>query len=152
MSAAGELAERAERYELTVAVAESLTAGNIAASLGAEEHSAVWFRGGIVAYTTEVKQRVLGVPDVPVVSEAAAVAMAKGVRSLMEADLAVGVTGVGGPGPQEGEPPGSVWFALATRRGTVASHRRFDGGPQQVVDQTVQHAVELLLAAIEAPD
>jgi nicotinamide-nucleotide amidase len=132
---------------LTVAVAESLTAGNLAAALGAAADSAHWFRGGVVAYSTEVKRRVLDVPDIPVVSETAAIAMAAGVRSLMDADLAVATTGVGGPGPQDGEAPGSVWFAVTTRRDAQASHRRFDGEPADVLDRTVRYAIELLLAA-----
>ncbi|WP_433723136.1 CinA family protein [Nocardia sp. CA-129566] len=150
MGTAAELAEQVKRRGLTLAVAESLTAGNIAASLGAEADSAVWFRGGIVAYSTGVKRRVLGVADVPVVSEAAAVAMAEGVRSMMDADLAVSVTGVGGPGCQQGEPPGSVWFAIASRHTVRARHRQFDGDPGQVVDGSVRQAIELLLAAIRA--
>ena len=149
MDTAAELAEQAERRGLTVAVAESLTAGNIAASLGAQADSAVWFRGAIVAYSTEVKHRVLGVPDVPAVSEAAAVAMAAGVRSMMDADLAASVTGVGGPGCQQGEPPGSVWFAIASRHTAQARHRQFDGEPGQVVEGSVRQAIELLLAAVE---
>ncbi len=142
-----QLAELAKRRTLTVAVAESLTAGNLAAALGAAADSAQWFRGGVVAYSTEVKRRVLGVPDIPVVSEDAAIAMAQGVRSLMDADFAVATTGVGGPGPQDGEEPGSVWFAVASRRDARAAHRRFDGEPAEVLDRTVRHAVELLLSA-----
>ncbi len=143
---AEELAEVVRRRGLTVAVAESLTAGQIATALGAAPESAEWFRGGIVAYSAEVKHKVLGVPQVPVVSETAAKAMAEGVNSLLGATLSVAVTGVGGPGPQDGEPAGSVWFALADDSVT-ASHRQFDGDPEQVLEQTVQRALELLLEA-----
>ena len=79
--------------------------------------------------------------------EDAAIAMAQGVRSLMDADFAVATTGVGGPGPQDGEEPGSMWFAVASRRDARAAHRRFDGEPAEVLDRTVRHAVELLLSA-----
>lgn len=143
---ARQLADLAERRGLTVAVAESLTAGNVAAALGAAPDSAVWFRGGVVAYAAEVKQRVLGVPDVPVVSEVAATAMAESVRALMDADIAVATTGVGGPGPQDGEPAGSVWFCVVSRSAARASHRHFDGDPAQVLDQSVRYALELLLS------
>ncbi|WP_067897056.1 CinA family protein [Nocardia vaccinii] len=142
-----QLAELAKRRALTVAVAESLTAGNLAAALGAAADSAQWFRGGVVAYSAEVKRRVLDVPDIPVVSAAAAIAMAEGVRSLMAADLTVATTGVGGPGPQDGEAPGSVWFAVASRRDARARHRRFDGEPADVLDRTVRYAIELLWSA-----
>ncbi|MGS2810556.1 CinA family protein [Nocardia sp. MW-W600-9] len=143
---ADQLADLAERNGLTVAVAESLTAGKVAAALGAAPNSAVWFRGGIVAYSTEVKQRVLHVPDVPVVSETAATAMAEGVRALMDADIAVATTGVGGPGPQDGEPAGSVWFCVVSRSDVRTSHRQLDGDPPEVLDQTVRFAVELVLS------
>ncbi|MFD3748453.1 CinA family protein [Nocardia sp. NPDC058633] len=148
MGTASEVGEFAEQHELSVAVAESLTGGNVAAALSAAGDSAQWFRGGVVAYSTTVKRALLGVPDVPVVSETAASAMAEGVRSLMDADVAVSTTGVGGPGSQDDEPPGSVWFGVATRDVAWAVHHSFDGGPEEVVEQSVQRALELLLAAL----
>ncbi|MGW6620636.1 CinA family protein [Nocardia sp. NPDC055002] len=143
---ANQLAALAEQHGLTVAVAESLTAGQVAAALGAAPDSAVWFRGAVVAYATDVKRHVLGVPDVPVVSETAAKAMAEGVRSLMDADIAVATTGVGGPEPQDGEDAGSVWFCVATRGDAQAGHRQYDGDPAEVVGRSVQYALELLLS------
>lgn len=73
--------------------------------------SSKWFRGGIVAYSATVKYDVLDVPHGPVVSEVAALAMARGVDRLLDADVAVAVTEVGGPDSQDGEPPGAVWAA-----------------------------------------
>ncbi|WP_228801031.1 CinA family protein [Nocardia cyriacigeorgica] len=146
---ANQLADLAERHGLTVAVAESLTAGNLAAALGAAPDSAAWFRGGVIAYAAEVKHRVLGVPDVPVVSETAATAMAEGVRTLMDADIAVATTGVGGPGPQDGEPAGSVWFCTSSRTDVRTSHRQFDGDPAEILQQSVHYAIELLLSIAE---
>ncbi|MGW4364390.1 CinA family protein [Nocardia takedensis] len=134
---------------ITLAVAESLTAGNLAAALGAAPDSGTWFAGGVVAYTEEVKRRVLGMPDVPVVSCAAAAAMARGVRELLRADVAVAVTGVGGPGAQDGEPAGSVWFAVTDGDETREWHREFDGDPVRILEQTLWCAltgVEELLA------
>ncbi|MFC9434444.1 CinA family protein [Nocardia sp. NPDC057030] len=150
MKSAVKLAELAKRDGLTVAVAESLTAGNLAATLGAAPDSAQWFRGGVVAYSTKVKYRVLEVPEGPVVSATAASAMAESVRALMDTDLAVATTGVGGPDPQDGEPAGSVWFAVATRAGVQAEHRQYDGEPEGVVDRSVRHAVGLLLSAAKS--
>ncbi len=143
---ADEIAQLAKRCGATLAVAESLTAGQVAAALGAAPDSAVWFRGGVVAYATDVKRQVLGVRDVPVVSESAAIAMARGVRALMDADIAVSTTGVGGPEPQDGEAVGSVWFAVVSRRAAHARHRQFDGSPAEVVDRSVRYALELLLS------
>ncbi|MET7768383.1 CinA family protein [Nocardia sp. NPDC005366] len=146
---AEELADVAKRTDLTIAVAESLTAGRLAATLGAATDAATWFRGGIVAYSRHVKHHVLDVPEGPVVCEAAADAMAEAVKSMMGAALALAVTGAGGPDPQDGHPPGSVWFSVAFGDTHFASHQQFDGGPERVVEQTVDHAVRLLLAAAE---
>lgn len=145
---AHELAESAQQSEITVAVAESLTSGRLSATLGAAPNSSEWFRGGLVAYSSEVKRTVLGVPDVPVVSQTAAEAMAAGVRDLLEAAVSVAVTGAGGPDPQDGQPPGSVWFAIATAHGVRAWHRQFDGEPVEVVEQTVACATEALLDTV----
>lgn len=98
---------------LTVAVAESLTGGLVASRMVAVPGSSGWFRGGVVAYQSQVKFDVLGVPDGPVVSEAAAMAMAVGVRRILGADVGLSTTGVAGPTDQEGQPPGTVWLGLA---------------------------------------
>ncbi|MGI5218543.1 CinA family protein [Nocardia sp. CA-290969] len=143
---AEELAEIAGRTGLKVAVAESLTSGQLAAALGAAGNSGEWFRGAVVAYSRTVKHHVLGVPEGPVVSEAAAAAMAEGVATLMEATLAVGVTGAGGPDPQDGHEPGSVWFAVSAGGTVQTDHRHFPGEPAEILDQVVVHAVGLLLA------
>ncbi|MFI6871603.1 CinA family protein [Nocardia sp. NPDC050406] len=144
---AEELARFAERTGLTIAVAESLTCGKLSATLGAAPNSAEWLRGGLVAYSSEVKRDVLGVPDVPVVSEKAARAMAAGVRKLLGADLAIAVTGVGGPDDQDGEPAGSVWFAVDSLVQQRAEHRQFEGGPEQVLAHTIEFALRMLLTA-----
>jgi nicotinamide-nucleotide amidase len=95
---------------LTLAVAESLTGGLVASRLVNVPGASQWFRGGVVSYAPEVKFSVLGVPDGPVVSAATAAAMATGVRDLLGADVGLGVTGVAGPDPLEGEAPGTVYL------------------------------------------
>lgn len=149
-SSAADLAELAVDNHLTIAVAESLTSGQIAAALGVASGSALWFRGAVVAYSREVKHRVLGVPDGPVVSESAATTMAEGVRTLFEATIALGVTGAGGPDGQDEEPPGSVWFAVATGNDVHTRHRQFGGQPKKVLDQVVDFAVQMLLTITES--
>jgi nicotinamide-nucleotide amidase len=95
---------------LTLAVAESLTGGVAASRLVNVPGASAWFRGGVVSYAPEVKFELLGVPAGPVVSAATAAAMATGVRDLLGADVGLGVTGVAGPDPLEGEPPGTVFL------------------------------------------
>jgi nicotinamide-nucleotide amidase len=98
---------------LTLAVAESLTGGLVAARLVNVPGASTWFRGGVVAYASDVKRSLLGVPPGPVVSEDAVKAMAAGVRSALGADVGLGVTGVAGPDPQEDVKPGTVFLGIA---------------------------------------
>ena len=98
---------------LTLGLAESLTGGLVGARLTAVPGASDWFRGSIVAYDSAVKHRLLGVPDGPVVSEQAALAMATGSAKVLAADVGLGVTGVAGPTEQDGQPVGTVWMGLA---------------------------------------
>ena len=96
---------------LKLATAESLTGGMIGTRLTEVPGSSRAFVGSIVAYDGGVKRSLLGVPDGPVVSEEAVVAMALGVCERLGADVSVAVTGVAGPDSQEGQEPGTVWMA-----------------------------------------
>jgi PncC family amidohydrolase len=120
---------------LSLAVAESLTGGLVAARLVNVPGASGWFRGGVVAYSSDVKRSLLGVPEGPVVSEPAARAMAGGVRSRLGADIGLAVTGVAGPDPQDGERPGTVYLAVA---GLDALPGRADGGDQVVLGAGVR--------------
>jgi nicotinamide-nucleotide amidase len=97
----------------TLGVAESLTAGLIGARIGAVPGASRTFRGSIASYATEVKQSVLGVTTDHVVSEQCAVEMAVGAQRVLGADIGIAATGVAGPDEQDGQPPGTVWFAIA---------------------------------------
>jgi nicotinamide-nucleotide amidase len=142
---AEQIARLAQGQRLTVATAESLTGGKIACRLAAAGTAADWFAGSVVAYMAHVKHEVLKVPEGPIISEQCAAGMAEGVSSLLGADLAVAVTGVGGPDEQEGQPPGSVWFGVFADGEARAEFRRFSGEPAQIVDATTAHALQLLL-------
>jgi nicotinamide-nucleotide amidase len=98
---------------LTLAVAESLTGGLVASRLVNVSGASEWFRGGLVSYASDVKYSLLDVPEGPVVSAAAAAAMATGVAAKLGADVGLAVTGVAGPDSQEGQPPGTVFMAVA---------------------------------------
>jgi len=97
---------------LTLGVAESLTGGMLGARLTEVPGASAWFRGSVVAYASEVKFRLLGVPAGPVVSEAAAAAMAEGAARVLGSDVGVGVTGVAGPTEQDGQPVGTVFAGI----------------------------------------
>jgi nicotinamide-nucleotide amidase len=128
----------------TLAVAESLTGGLLASAFARASGSSEWFRGGIVAYSSAVKYQVLAVPDGPVVSEAAAVAMARGVGRLLGADIALAVTGVGGPDSQDGEPPGTVWAATWPDQLGGAVLLRLSGSPESICEQACAETVRTL--------
>jgi nicotinamide-nucleotide amidase len=98
---------------MSLGLAESVTGGLVAARLVNVPGASGWLRGSIVSYASEVKFSLLEVPEGPVVSEAAARAMAAGVRRLLRADVGLAVTGVAGPEPQDGRPPGTVVVGLA---------------------------------------
>src|SRR5690349_12145520 len=99
----------ASDLQVQVAVAESLTGGLLGAALAEAPGAARWYAGGIVAYARHVKHSVLDVPPGPVVSPDAALAMAAGAARIMSAEYAVSLTGSGGPEPQDGQPPGTVF-------------------------------------------
>jgi nicotinamide-nucleotide amidase len=128
-----------------VAVAESLTGGMVASALAEAPGSSNWFRGAVVAYSSDVKHELLTVPPGPVVSAQAAAAMADGVRRLLQADVAVALTGAGGPEGQDGQPPGTVFLALSDGIETHVEHRYIDcDDPTEVCAEAVAEALRLL--------
>jgi nicotinamide-nucleotide amidase len=98
---------------LTLGMAESLTGGLVASRLVEVEGASAWFKGSIVSYASDVKRSLLAVPNGPVVSEAAARAMASGAQRVLGSDIGLALTGVAGPAEQDGQPPGTVFVGLA---------------------------------------
>lgn len=116
----------------TIGTAESMTGGLVTARLTDLPGSSAVVKGGVVAYQTELKQRLLGLPDVPgVVSEEAAVALATGARALLDVDVALSVTGSAGPDPLE-KPVGTVMIGVATPEGARAREMRFTGDRDRI--------------------
>lgn len=140
-----------QRGGRTLAVAESLTGGLLASAFARASESSQWFRGGIVAYSSMVKYDLLDVPCGPVVSEAAAAAMARGASRLLKADIALAVTGVGGPDPQDGEPPGTVWAATWPDQLGDAVLLRLSGSPESICEQVCAEAVRMLRERLQSP-
>lgn len=144
------VAELVVRAGIRVGVAESLTGGMLSSQLARGSDTADWFRGAVTAYAPEVKFDVLGVDPGPVNSARCARQMAQGAVRLLGAEVAVAATGVGGPGPDEGVPAGTVFLACADWTGTVMSNEHsFDGPPGAVVEAATAACLELLLAALD---
>jgi len=153
----GRLADLATASGRSIAVAESLTGGQLAAALSAAEGAGDWFRGGIVAYHPEVKYDLLGAPRGPVVTPETASAMARSARELLGADCAAALTGVGGPGPDEGKPAGTVYLATASGSNgddpdpdVQVDGLHFDGDPIEVIAQSIEAALTALIRRLEA--
>jgi nicotinamide-nucleotide amidase len=139
------IAELADSEHRDIAVAESLTGGIVASRLAAAPRSSRWFRGGVVAYASDVKHELLNVPPGPVVSAQAARAMAEAVRQLLKADVAVALTGAAGPDGQDGQPPGTVFLGLSDETGTHIEHHCFErNDPLEVCAEAVARALRLL--------
>ncbi len=106
------IAALAERG-LTAAVAESLTGGYVSGRLCAAPGASEVFRGGVVAYQSDLKHSVLSVSQGPVISEEAALTMARSVREMLGADVGLATTGVAGPEEAEAKPVGTIHLAIS---------------------------------------
>lgn len=142
------VARLASELGLWVGVAESLTTGRVASRLGEGDNASSWFRGGVVAYDEQVKYDVLGVDPGPLVTEQCAAQMAAGAARLLGADAVVALTGVGGPDPDEGHPPGTVVMAVQVRDLTTCAKFLFPKSPDEVVASATDRAVEMLASML----
>lgn len=137
---------------LTLSLAESCTGGLIAHRITNISGSSDYFLGGVVAYSNEVKEKILGVPhnilvQYGAVSEECARAMAEGARRLFASDLALAVTGIAGPtGGTPEKPVGLVYIALAAEEGMRCKKHIWNGDRLQNKAQSAEAALEMLLA------
>ena len=143
------------KSELTVATAESCTGGWIGKTITDISGSSKVFRGGIIAYSNDVKIRLLGVPDAILsrygaVSEETAVAMASGCLEKIDSDFSIAVTGIAGPGGGTSEKPvGTVHICVMNRNGLM-KHRLFllNGSRNKIRKQTVDNSMKMLVDLI----
>jgi nicotinamide-nucleotide amidase len=137
----------------TVATAESLTAGLLAAVLTCVPGASAVVRGGLVVYATELKERLAGVPAELLAAHGAvhpdvAAQLAAGARRACAADWGVGLTGVAGPDPQDGVAPGRVYVGLDGPHGNTVYSIDLPGGRAEVRAGAVRTALTLLRAAV----
>ena len=135
---------------LTLSSAESCTGGNIAHLLTLVPGSSAVFMGGVVAYTNAVKEIVLGVPkqvleEFTEVSEQTVIAMAEGIKKLLNTDYAIATTGIAGPtGGTSENPVGTVWVAIAGKTKTVVQRLSFDSIRSRTILRSSKNALILL--------
>lgn len=134
----------------TLAVAESCTGGIIASRFTAMAGSSAYFLAGVVAYANEAKRDILGVnyDDIMrygAVSEQVARQMAEGAQRITGADYAIATTGIAGPtGGTTQKPIGTVWIAVATPQGTIATLRPSGTDRSQIINRASAYAIEML--------
>jgi nicotinamide-nucleotide amidase len=129
---------------LTLALAESVTGGLVAGRLTAVPGASDVVRGAVVSYASAVKFDLLGVPEGPVVSEAAAAAMATGVRRVLDAGVGLALTGVAGPTEQDGMPVGTLCVGIDDGRTVVTHTFRLPGQREQMRQMSVITALDYL--------
>ncbi|NDO90764.1 CinA family protein [Cellulosimicrobium composti] len=139
----------------SLATAESLTGGLLSATVVDVPGASRVLRGAVVAYATDVKESVLGV-DAGLLAAHGAVhpevarQMAERVRAVLGADVGVATTGVAGPDPQDGQPPGTVYVAVSGPRGAEVRHLHVPGDRAAVRAGTVAAALALARAVVGA--
>ena len=135
----------------TLATAESCTGGGIGEALTALPGASNVFKGGIISYCNEIKQKLLNVPDTMLeefgaVSAPVAEAMAKGARIALDGDIAVSVTGLAGPSADEfGNPVGTVFVGYADGEKILSRRFLFSGDRDRIREQAIEAALLLIL-------
>lgn len=153
-----ELAALFSAYGLTLALAESCTAGLLSACIADQPGCSAWFRGGVVAYHNDLKQHLLNVPlalleQHGAVSEQVCLAMATGVRQCCNADLGLSVTGIAGPdGGTAAKPVGTVYIGLADAAGCQVVHCQFLGDRAAIRQQAVEQGLFMLKNRLLQPE
>ena len=146
---------RLEEKKLTLASAESCTGGGIGWTITAIPGSSAYYLGGIISYTNEVKQAVLGVPgdtleQFGAVSEQTAAEMAECARMRLSADVAVSATGLAGPGGDGSDNPvGRVYLGCSGMFGTKVWECTFCGDREAVRTQAVREALRLVMEYLD---
>ena len=140
----------------TLATAESCTGGSIASKLTALAGASRYFKGGVVAYSNEVKEQVLGVSHETLeehgaVSEETVRQMAEGVRERLGTHYGVATSGVAGPtGGTAEKPVGTVWIAVAGPEGVVTRLKKFGDDRIRTIERTCNEVFSMLIASIKS--
>ena len=150
---ANELIQKLSQRHLTISVAESLTGGLVAASLTQIPGASAVFKGGIIAYGDEIKQKVLKVDSALItkftsISEPVAQSMATNVREIMNTDIGIATTGVAGPDKSDGFAPGIVFVAISIGDHKICQKLELVGDRTQIRDQSVNEIFKLTLSQL----
>lgn len=145
-----EISELMWKDGITLATAESCTAGNLAAAITAIPGSSHYYKGGVVAYANQVKENLLHVDThtietCGVVSEETVCEMVKGAMDTLNSDYAIATSGVAGPGGGTPETPvGTIWIAVGSRKKIVTMKLEGDDGREQNIVKATCSALHLM--------
>ena len=148
---AQQLGDALLRNKASVTTAESCTGGGVASAITEIAGSSQWFNRGFVTYANQAKHDMLNVPEALLdgqgaVSEDVVRAMVAGAAHAAEADYAVAISGIAGPGGgTEAKPVGTVWFAWLSPEGISSKEHRFIGDRKSVREQAVKISIEEML-------
>jgi nicotinamide-nucleotide amidase len=150
---ASSLIKKLQENNLTIAVAESLTGGLVAASLTEIPGASQVFKGSITAYADEIKQNVLNVNKETIlkftsISEQVALEMAINVRTIMKSDIGISTTGVAGPEKSAGFAPGLVFVAISIGDHNMCQKLEITGDRSKIRNQTVHEILQLTLSRL----
>jgi len=154
LQSAGKIVAILKKKNKFLSVAESCTGGAIAKIISDVSGCSACFKGGIIAYSNDIKCRLLGVSEKTLdkfgaVSEETAMEMAKNSAKIFKTDFAIASTGIAGPtGGSKEKPVGTVWLALATPEKIITEKNIFSGDRLKIREQTVLRALHLLLNEI----
>jgi PncC family amidohydrolase len=150
---ASSLIKKLQEKNLTLAAAESLTGGLVAASFTEIPGASKVFKGSITAYSDEIKQNVLNINEDTItkftsISEQVALEMAINVRKIMKSDIGISTTGVAGPEKSAGFAPGLVFVAVSIGDHNMCQKLEVTGDRTQIRNQTVQEILQLTLSRL----
>jgi nicotinamide-nucleotide amidase len=148
------IGEKLRSKGLTIGTAESCTGGAIAALLTSVAGSSDYYKGSVIAYSNDVKKRVLGITENDLlqygaVSKPVVEQMASGAMQVLDCDYVIATSGVAGPGGGSTEKPvGTIWIAIASKDSTVSKKFIFTDVREQNIQRTVNTSLIMLLQSI----
>ena len=148
LRAATEVGAAARAQGVTVIAAESVTAGSVGQALAAAGEASEWFAGSLVTYMDLTKRTILGVEADDVFTAECARQMAAGALRASGAGVAVAITGVAGPDPEDGHEVGEVYICVGAADSLEVFEHRLSGEPVDIVDAAKLHALEHLRDAL----
>jgi len=155
MSAIKQLQELCLLHDISIAVAESCTAGRVSSYITSISDSSKYFRGGIIAYQNEIKIKILGVSEELIaekteVSAEVAKIMAYNTLAYFDVDFSIATSGYAGPSAGTSiNPVGTVFIAVANKSNIIVKRYSFNGDRKRITKQAAKQAVLLLLSEIK---